>query len=653
MGSFLRKYAIGSGSDVYIPIIKRASIDFAVGADWTPAAGDVKISIDGAAAANIATLPVAVAMGNTAMWKFVFSNAELTGKFISVFVADSATKVIEDQALVIETYGNASALHAFDLATALQTVDVTKWNGTTVATPDTAGYVKATIKDGTGTGEIDTTSGKVAITDGAITTATFAAGAINAAAIATDAITAAKIAADAIGASEIADGAIDAATFASGAINAAAIAADAITAAKIADGAIDAATFAASAITATVIASDAITAAKIADGAIDAATFAAGAINAAAIATDAITAAKIAADAIGAAEIADGAIDAATFASGAITAAAIATDAIGAAELAADAVTEIQSGLSTLTAAGIRTAVGLASANLDTQLTAHQSDLDDIQTRIPAALVSGRIDASVGAMASGVVTATAIASDAITAAKIADGAIDAATFAASAITATVLAADAITAAKIADGAIDAATFASGAITAAAIAADAIGSSELASTAVDEIVDAVWDELTSGHSTSGTTGKKLADLSTGSGLDAAGVRAAIGMATADLDDQLSNIDATLDSELLAIKEQTNLIPSAPAAVSDIPTAAEINAEMVDVLTVDTIAEPTAVPASTAPLAAKIGWLMKLARNVISGNKVTGVLTVYNDDGTTPAATALATDDGTTSTRGEWT
>jgi hypothetical protein len=54
----------------------------------------------------------------------------------------------------------------------------------------------------------------------------------------------------------------------------------------------------------------------------------------------------------------------------AITASAIAANAIGASELAADAVTEIQSGLSTLDAAGVRTAVGLASANLDTQLTA-------------------------------------------------------------------------------------------------------------------------------------------------------------------------------------------------------------------------------------------------------------------------------------------
>ena len=39
--------------------------------------------------------------------------------------------------------------------------DVTKWNGTAVATPDTAGYPKVTIKDGTGAGEIALTSGAV------------------------------------------------------------------------------------------------------------------------------------------------------------------------------------------------------------------------------------------------------------------------------------------------------------------------------------------------------------------------------------------------------------------------------------------------------------------------------------------------------------
>ena len=52
----------------------------------------------------------------------------------------------------------------------------------------------------------------------------------------------------------------------------------------------------------------------------------------------------------------------------AITLPTIPVDWITSSGLAASAVTEIQSGLSTLDAAGVRTAVGLASANLDTQL---------------------------------------------------------------------------------------------------------------------------------------------------------------------------------------------------------------------------------------------------------------------------------------------
>ena len=51
-----------------------------------------------------------------------------------------------------------------------------------------------------------------------------------------------------------------------------------------------------------------------------------------------------------------------------------------------------------LDAAGVRAAIGLASANLDTQLASLQSDTNDIQTRIPAALVGGRIDANMGAI---------------------------------------------------------------------------------------------------------------------------------------------------------------------------------------------------------------------------------------------------------------
>lgn len=58
---------------------------------------------------------------------------------------------------------------------------------------------------------------------------------------------------------------------------------------------------------------------------------------------------------------------------------------------------------------------------------------------------------------------------------------------------------------LATGGIAAATFAAGAIDAAAIAADAIGSSELAATAIAEIADGIWDEVLSGHVTTGTAG----------------------------------------------------------------------------------------------------------------------------------------------------
>jgi len=51
---------------------------------------------------------------------------------------------------------------------------------------------------------------------------------------------------------------------------------------------------------------------------------------------------------------------------------------------------------------------------LQAELDGIQADTEDIQSRLPAALVSGRIDASVGAMAANVLTASALATDAVT-----------------------------------------------------------------------------------------------------------------------------------------------------------------------------------------------------------------------------------------------
>lgn len=163
-------------------------------------------------------------------------------------------------------------------------------------------------------------------------------------------------------------------------------------------------------------------------------------------------------------------------------------------------------------------------ASISADIAGVQSDTDNIQTRIPAALVSGRIDASVGAMAAGVLTAAAIAADAITDAKVASDVTIAS------VTGAV--------GSVAAGGITASSFAAGAIDNAAIAADAIGSSELAASAVTEIQ--------SGLST----------------LDAAGMRAAVGLAAANLDTQIATLATPTNITAGTITTVTNLT-NAPA------------------------------------------------------------------------------------------
>ena len=140
--TFKRKYntlTVTGTTAIRIPIIKRAVVDFAVGADWTPAAGDVKIAIDGASAANVTNLPTAVAMGNTAYWEFILTAAELTCKSCVVTVADSATKAVEDQAFIVETFGHASAMYPADFSLDNLPANVTQLLGTAWLTPGTAG----------------------------------------------------------------------------------------------------------------------------------------------------------------------------------------------------------------------------------------------------------------------------------------------------------------------------------------------------------------------------------------------------------------------------------------------------------------------------------------------------------------------------------
>jgi len=111
----LRKY--GVATTIRLPMVKVNVRDFAVAADWTPAAGDVQLSKDGGAFANIGTLPTHLGKG---IWTYTFTATELQAAVIAVVAVDTAPKVIEDQAFLIGTYGNASAQHALDLDTIIE-----------------------------------------------------------------------------------------------------------------------------------------------------------------------------------------------------------------------------------------------------------------------------------------------------------------------------------------------------------------------------------------------------------------------------------------------------------------------------------------------------------------------------------------------------
>lgn len=149
--AYLSKY--GVARKIRIPLIKRAVADHAVSADWTPAAGDVKISKDGGAAANVTNLPTAIAMGNSTVWEFSLTATEMQAAQINVTIGDTATKAVEDDGFDLETYGNASAQHAVDLADAVRF-------GLTALPNAVAAAAGGLITFGTGAGQLNVSGGR-------------------------------------------------------------------------------------------------------------------------------------------------------------------------------------------------------------------------------------------------------------------------------------------------------------------------------------------------------------------------------------------------------------------------------------------------------------------------------------------------------------
>jgi len=213
----------------------------------------------------------------------------------------------------------------------------------------------------------------------------------------------------------------------------------------------------------------------------------------------------------------------------------------------------------------------LDAANLPTdvagvQTTANsiEADTQNLQSRVPAALVGGRMDASVGAVAAGAITA--------------------------------------------------AGFGAGAIDAAALAADAVA----------EISDGVWDEPTAGHVTAGTTGVALTDILADTAElqtdDVPGLIAALNDPTAAtvaaaVWDALQSSHVTAGSfgeiatEIAAILADTNELQT-----DDVPgLIAALNDVSVANILAGTVTELASVPAASPTLAQAIAFLYMAVRN----------------------------------------
>jgi len=122
---YLRKY--GVAVDIDIDLYSTNGVDLKV--DATFAAGDVKVRKDNGAEANIGTLPTD--RGNTYSQPLAIAELQ-AARTIITYIDQTAPKAWMDKAVIVETYGHASAQHAFDLDTAL--TPTTIWDRVLIGT---------------------------------------------------------------------------------------------------------------------------------------------------------------------------------------------------------------------------------------------------------------------------------------------------------------------------------------------------------------------------------------------------------------------------------------------------------------------------------------------------------------------------------------
>lgn len=112
MQKYLRKY--GEATTIDFVLFGTDGIDFKTDAEH--AAGDTKIMKNEGDEANTTNAFVDEGQG----YSLTLTAAEMQAARVVLYVVDQGTKAWLDTALIIETYGHASAQHPFDIETAVK-----------------------------------------------------------------------------------------------------------------------------------------------------------------------------------------------------------------------------------------------------------------------------------------------------------------------------------------------------------------------------------------------------------------------------------------------------------------------------------------------------------------------------------------------------
>lgn len=180
-----------------------------------------------------------------------------------------------------------------------------------------------------------------------------------------------------------------------------------------------------------------------------------------------------------------------------------------------------------------------------------------------------------------------------------------------------------------------------------------------------LVAEIWNALTSGLTTSGSIGKLLVDNvnTTISSRSSHGDPDPSGYIDAAISSRSSHTAAAVVDQVwdeakaghvgagsFGKEMQAHSLSSEVLALNDI-TAAQVNAEVVDVIKIDTVAEMAQGAPPVSPTIEQIlNYLYRMLRD--KDETTATEIAVYDDAGTTKLIKAVLSDDGTTFTRGKF-